>query len=226
MHHYHVMTDKDLVCLFQNGEEQAFAELLTRHKSRIYSTIYYLVRDRELAEDLFQDSFIKILTNLRERHYKEEGKFIAWAIRLARNIVIDYFRAQKNMKMVREDEEYSPFDFIPDNSLNAVDEMINNEKLNKVRSLIDRLPDHQREVVILRHYAGLSFKEISDMLKLNLNTCLCRMHYAVNNMRRQMKEQAEGSVRVRRKPGPKPKVIKEAIATATPGKLKKKKRKA
>jgi RNA polymerase sigma factor (sigma-70 family) len=225
MNHYHVMTDKDLVCLFQNGEEQAFAELLNRHKSRIFSTIYYLVRDRELAEDLFQDSFIKIITNLREKHYQEEGKFIAWAIRLSRNLVIDYFRTQKNKKMVREVEEYSPFDFMQDSSLNAVEEMIRNEKTAWVRTLIDRLPDTQRDVVILRHYGGLSFKEIADTLNLNLNTCLSRMHYAVINIRRQVKEKAEGKVYVRKKTGPKPKSIKVQEGDIILVKVKKKGRK-
>jgi RNA polymerase sigma factor (sigma-70 family) len=178
MNHYHLMTDQDLVRLFQNGEEQAFAELLKRHKDRIYSTIYYLVREQELAEDLFQDSFIRIITNLRNKNYNEEGKFIAWAVRLAHNLVIDYFRVKKHMRMVREDEEYSPFDVMPEQSRNAMDEMIYNEKVTMVRNLIERLPEHQREVVILRHYAGLSFKEIADTLKININTALGRMHYA------------------------------------------------
>src|SRR3954463_7301886 len=110
MNHYHLMTDQDLVSLFQNGEELAFAELLKRHKDRIYSTIYYLVRETELAEDLFQDSFIRIITNLRNKNYNEEGKFVAWAVRLAHNLVIDYFRVKKHMRLVREEEEYSPFD--------------------------------------------------------------------------------------------------------------------
>src|SRR6266566_2320971 len=114
MNHYHLMTDQDLVRLFQEGEEHAFEELLKRHKDRIFSTIFYLVRERELAEDLFQDSFIRIITKLREKQYNEEGKFIAWAVKVARNLVMDYFRANKHMHMVREDEEYSPFDVIPE----------------------------------------------------------------------------------------------------------------
>src|SRR3954453_11256345 len=100
MNHFQLMTDKDLVCLFQEGEEQAFAELLNRHKDRVFSTIFYLVRDRELAEDLFQDSFVRIITKLREKQYNEEGKFIAWAVKVARNLVMDYFRANKHMRMV------------------------------------------------------------------------------------------------------------------------------
>src|SRR5438045_8619261 len=101
MNHFQSMTDKDLVGLFQQGEQHAFEELLRRHKDRIFSTIFFLVRDRELAEDLFQDSFIRIITKLREKHYNEEGKFIAWAVCVARSLVMDYFRANKYMRMVR-----------------------------------------------------------------------------------------------------------------------------
>ena len=104
MNHPHLMTDQDLVSLFQNGEEHAFAELLKRHKDHIYSTIYYLVRDRDVAEDLFQDTFIRIISSLKKKHYNEEGKFLGWAVMVARHIVIDYFRANK-MRMVREEEE-------------------------------------------------------------------------------------------------------------------------
>jgi RNA polymerase sigma factor (sigma-70 family) len=207
MNHYHLMTDKDLVCLFQDGEENAFAELLKRHKDRIFSTIYYLVRERELAEDLFQDSFIRIITNLREKNYNEEGKFIAWAVRVAHNRVIDYFRVQKHMRMVREEEEYSPFDVMPAESRNALEEMIHAEKIMKVRTLIERLPEHQREVVILRHYAGLSFKEISETLKVNINTCLGRMHYAVNEMKEMLNGKTVEEKPEPKKRGPKPKEL-------------------
>jgi RNA polymerase sigma-70 factor (ECF subfamily) len=185
MNHPHLMTDQDLVCLFQSGEEHAFAELLKRHKDRIYSTIYYLVRDKDLAEDLFQDTFIRIINSLKKKHYNEEGKFLGWAIMVARHIVIDHFRANK-MRMVREAEEYSPFDFMPESGRNAAEEMIHNEKTALVKRLIDRLPEHQREVVVLRHYSGLSFKEIADTLNINLNTALGRMHYAVIEMKRMM----------------------------------------
>jgi RNA polymerase sigma factor (sigma-70 family) len=183
MPHYHLMTDQDLVRLFQNGEERAFEELLHRHKNRIFSTIFFLVRDRELAEDLFQDSFIRIINGLRKKHYNEEGKFIAWAAKIARNTVIDYFRTQKKAYMVRENDEYNPFDIIPSIGNNAEEQMMHNEKVTHVKNLIDKLPEKYREVVILRHYAGLSFKEISATLDINLNTCLGRMHHAVMEMK-------------------------------------------
>ena len=193
MIHPHLMTDKDLVRLYQKGNDSALAELITRHKERIFSTIYYLVRKRELAEDLFQDTFVKIITNLKEKKYNEEGKFLPWAVRVAHNLVIDHFRvgANAHMKMVRETETYNPFNVMPERSKNALEEIIDHERAVHVRSFVERLPQHQREVVILRHYGGLSFKEISLALKINLNTCLGRMHYAIIEMRRMMTGEVE-----------------------------------
>ena len=187
------MTDKDLVRLYQTGDDNALAILISRHKERIFSTIYYLVRHRELAEDLFQDTFVKIISNLKEKKYNEEGKFLPWAVRVAHNLVIDHFRVGSNakMKMVRETELYNPFNVMPERSKNALEELIDNEKAAYVRGFVERLPDHQREVVILRHYGGLSFKEISEALQINMNTCLGRMHYAVIEMRRMMTGEVE-----------------------------------
>lgn len=184
MNHPHLMTDEELVHAYQKGHEHALAELLLRYKERIYSVIFYLVRNRELAEDLFQDCFVKIITSLRKKNYDEQGKFLPWAMCIARNIVLDYFRTQKNKVMIRENEEWSPFDVIPERGLNPVERIIEDEKTAAVRRMIERLPEHQREVVILRHYGGLSFKEISKLLKININTCVGRMHYAVIEMRK------------------------------------------
>ena len=184
MNHPHLMTDQELVYDYQNGNDHALAELLIRYKERIYSVIFYLVRRRELAEDLFQDCFVKIITSLRRKNYDEQGKFLPWALCIARNIVLDYFRTQKNKVMIRETDEWSPFDIIAERGLSPVDKIIEDEKTAAVRVMIERLPDHQREVVILRHYGGLSFKEISKLLKININTCVGRMHYAVIEMRK------------------------------------------
>jgi RNA polymerase sigma-70 factor (ECF subfamily) len=178
-----VMDDKDLVRLYQNGNQQAITELVSRYKQRIFSTIYFLVKNQEMAEDLFQETFIKIITSLRKNHYSEQGKFLPWALRIAHNLVIDHFRKEKLMPLQHDSEEYSVFDVIPANNRNAVDQIIYDEKIAMVRSLLDKLPHEQREVVILRHYAGLSFKEISKMLDININTALGRMHYAVLKMR-------------------------------------------
>ena len=184
MNHPHLMTDQELVHAYQKGNDHALAELIERYKERIYSVIFYLVRKRELAEDLFQDCFVKIITNLRRKNYDEQGKFLPWALCIARNIVLDYFRTQKNKVMIRETEEWSPFDILSERSASPVDKIIEEEKIAAVRLMIERLPDHQREVVILRHYGGLSFKEISKLLKININTCVGRMHYAVIELRK------------------------------------------
>jgi len=184
-----LMSDRDLVRLYQKGEEQAITELIHRYKQKIFTSIFFLVRKRELAEDLFQETFIKIITSLRENRYNEEGKFLPWAIRIAHNLVIDYFRKDQHMPMQRDTEEYSVFDYMPNKTRNAVEQIIHEEKINKVRQLIEQLPFEQREVVIMRHYGELSFKEISKTLNININTALGRMHYAVLKMREIVKEE-------------------------------------
>jgi RNA polymerase sigma-70 factor (ECF subfamily) len=130
-----------------------------------------------------------VITSLREKRYNEEGKFLPWAIRIAHNLVIDHFRKDQHMPMQRDTEEYSIFDFMPQRSRNAVEEIIHEEKINKVRQLIAQLPFEQREVVIMRQYGELSFKEISKILNININTALGRMHYAILKMREMVKEE-------------------------------------
>lgn len=186
----HMMDDKDLVRLYQQGNQQAITELVHRYKQRIHSTIYFLVKNQELAEDLFQETFIKIISSLRNKAYSEQGKFLPWALRIAHNLVIDHFRKEKLMPLQHDSEEFSVFDVIPANSRNAVDQIIYDEKIATVRNLLERLPYEQREVVILRHYAGLSFKEISKMLDININTALGRMHYAVIKMREMVEKES------------------------------------
>ncbi len=178
-----MMDDKDLVRLYQNGNQEAISELVNRYKQRIHSTIFFLVKKQELAEDLFQETFIKIITSLRKNHYNEQGKFLPWALRIAHNLVIDHFRKEKLMPLQHDSEEFSVFDIMASNNRNASEQMIYDEKINYVRNLLEKLPFEQREVVILRHYAGLSFKEISQMLNININTALGRMHYALLKMR-------------------------------------------
>jgi RNA polymerase sigma-70 factor (ECF subfamily) len=141
------------------------------------------VRNQELAEDLFQETFIKIITSLRKKHYSEQGKFLPWALRIAHNLVIDHFRKVKLMPLQHDTEDFSVFDIMPSHYKNASEQIIYDEKIKFVRNLLDKLPFEQREVVILRHYAGLSFKEISKMLNININTALGRMHYAIIKMR-------------------------------------------
>ena len=179
----HLMSDRDLVRLYQQGQQSAITEIIHRYKQKIFSSIFFLVRDRELSEDIFQDTFIKIITSVREGRYNEQGKFLPWALRIAHNLVIDHFRKEKLMPLQHDTEEFSVFDIMPAGNRNASDQLIYDEKILYVRGLLEKLPFEQREVVILRHYAGLSFKEISKMLDININTALGRMHYAVLKMR-------------------------------------------
>ena len=189
MTHLQSLTDLQLVKLYQEGNDSGLEALLLRHKQKIYSSIYFLTHNRELSEDLFQETFIKIISSLRKGTYNEKGKFLSWAMMIAHNIVIDHFRMNKRMGvMVRENEEYSPFDIMPEGSLNGEQEIIKKEKHERVRKLIEQIPFEQREVLIMRHYGDMSFKEISDVLEINLNTCLGRMRYALIKMRDIMSE--------------------------------------
>lgn len=179
----HLMEDKDLVGLYQTGDQSAITEIIRRYKQRIFTSIFFLVKDRELAEDLFQETFIKIITSLRKNHYNEQGKFLPWALRISHNLVIDHFRKEKLMPLQHDSEEFSVFDVLQHKDRNPEERIIQEEKVQMVQNLLDQLPADQREVVILRHYGGLSFKEISKMLDININTALGRMHYAILKMR-------------------------------------------
>jgi len=172
------LTDQALIDLYLQGDESAFSELLKRHQQKIYTSIYLFVKDRELAEDLFQDVFIKIIDTLRKGSYNHEGKFGQWAIRIAYNMCVDQFRRNKRRTKVSGGDDFDIFDV-----LELPDE-------NRIRSLVDQLPDEQREVVVLRHYADMSFKEISQLTRVSINTALGRMRYALINIRKMMEEQA------------------------------------
>jgi len=191
----HLMDDKDLVSLYQKGDQSAITELIRRYKQKIFTTIYFTVRDRELAEDLFQETFIKIISSLRKNHYNEQGKFLPWAMRIAHNLVIDHFRKEKLMPLQHDSDEFSVFDVLPNHERSPEERMIRDEKIALVHSLLDQLPPDQREVVIMRHYGGMSFKEISKVLDININTALGRMHYAIIKMREMVSNQPSGMVR-------------------------------
>jgi len=191
MHKPHLVSDRDLVRLYQQGQQAAITEIIHRYKQKIYSSIFFLVRDKELSEDIFQDTFIKIITSVREGRYNEQGKFLPWALRIAHNLVIDHFRKEKNMPMKRDTEEYSVFDTMSSSFPNAHDSILLDEKITMVRALLEKIPFEQREVVIMRHYGGFSFKEISEILGININTALGRMHYALLKMRELLKTDKE-----------------------------------
>ncbi len=179
-----VLSDIQLVNAYVAGDELAFETLLHRHKRKVWSHIYLMVRDREVTEDLFQEAFIKVVHHLKAGKYNEEGKFLPWVMRIAHNLVIDHFRRNKKMPTVRSHEEHDVFATIAQSGLNVEQRMVNLQVDDDVRKLIDQLPDEQREVVIMRTYLSMSFKEIAEHTGVSINTALGRMRYALINMRK------------------------------------------
>ncbi|MCF8285069.1 MAG: sigma-70 family RNA polymerase sigma factor [Sphingobacteriales bacterium] len=186
-----LISDKDLVHLYVSGDESAIAVLLTRHKSKIYTSIYLLVKDRYLAEDIFQDTFIKVINTLKTGKYNEEGKFLPWVMRIAHNLVIDHFRKEKRTPTITNSEGFDIFDTIGISEESAEDKLLRDQSHTELRTLIQKLPEEQKEVLIMRHYADLSFKEIADLTGVSINTALGRMRYALNNLRRMMQEREQ-----------------------------------
>ena len=185
------MTDDMLVTLYLEGNNSAFDILLNRHQDRLFNYIFFLVRSREVAEDIFQETFVKAIMTLQQGRYQNDGKFAAWITRIAHNLVIDQFRIERNENSISNDE--AEFDLLNDSKLSEgtiENKMVNEQVLKDVRALIDELPDCQREVVFMRYYQDLSFKEIADMTGVSINTALGRMRYAVLNMRRIAEEKA------------------------------------
>ena len=183
-----VLNDQVLVRLYLEGDEKAFEALLHRHKRKVWSHIYLLVRDRELTEDIFQETFIKVVHTLKTGKYNEEGKFLPWVMRIAHNLVIDHFRRNKKMPLVRSNDDYDVFATISQPGKNVEQRMVNAQIDEDVRKLIDNLPDEQREVVIMRTYLAMSFKEIAEHTGVSINTALGRMRYALINMRKLIKQ--------------------------------------
>jgi RNA polymerase sigma-70 factor (ECF subfamily) len=182
-------SDRDLVLMYINGNDQAFETLLKRHKNQVYTKILTLVRDRDVADDLFQETFIKVIHTLKEGRYNEEGKFLPWVLRIAHNLAIDFFRKGKKMHMVRSDDYNDVFATISNNDLHIEDQLCRDQTLADVKKLIRQLPDDQRAVVMMRHYYNMSFKEIAETCDISINTALGRMRYALINMRKMVDEQ-------------------------------------
>lgn len=179
------MTDDMLVTLYLGGNNSAFDTLLSRHQDRLFNYIYFIVRSKEVAEDIFQETFVKAIVTLQQGRYTNDGKFAAWITRIAHNLVIDQFRIERNENTVSNDE--TEIDLLNNAKLsegNIENRMVNEQVLKDVRMLIDELPDCQREVVFMRYYQDMSFKEIADITGVSINTALGRMRYAVLNMRR------------------------------------------
>lgn len=184
-----MLTDKELINSYLSGDEQCFQELLNRYEDKIFTSIYMFVKNTELAEDIFQEVFIKIINTLRAGKYNHEGKFGPWAMRIAYNMCVDNFRKSKRRPQINPTEEFDIFDVLEVEDDNIEATMIKDETFSKVRQLVELLPPEQKEVVILRHYADLSFKEIAQLTRVSINTALGRMRYALINMRKIIEEQ-------------------------------------
>jgi RNA polymerase sigma factor (sigma-70 family) len=183
------MSDKELVVSYLNGNHTSVEKLINRHQGRVYAYILMLVKDRQLADDIFQDTFIKVIKTLRSGSYKEEGKFIQWTMRIAHNLIIDHFRKSKRLPVV--DNNNDNYDMMGNLSLMeaSIEERIITDQIHEdLRRLIEYLPEEQREVLYLRLYAEMSFKDIAELTNVSINTALGRMRYALINMRKMIKE--------------------------------------
>jgi len=181
---YELISDSTLVTNYIQGEEYALEVLISRHKQKIYSFIYSKVYDRDVTEDIFQDTFIKVIRTLKRGAYNEEGKFLPWVMRISHNLVIDHFRKNSRMPKFDNAGEFSIFSVLSDDTLNAERKIIKTQVENDVRRLVEELPDDQKEVLLMRIYEDLSFKEISDKTGVSINTALGRMRYALINLRK------------------------------------------
>ena len=182
------LTDEQLVCEYANGNNEAFDTLLIRYKQRLFSYIFQMVRDRDLADDIFQETFIKAITTIRQGRYSDMGKFSAWLYRIARNLAVDSFRAEKGENVVSADD--ADYDVLNRRELaedTIEDVMVDLQIEEDLRRLVDRLPDVQRQVLEMRYYQDLSFKEIAEITGVSINTALGRMRYAILNLRRMAK---------------------------------------
>ena len=176
-------SDQDLVKRYINGDNTSFEILLNRHKNRVFAFIMSKIKNKDLSEDIFQDTYVKVVNSLQKGKYNEEGKFLPWVMRIAHNLVIDHFRKQKKMQMIRSSNDFDIFDVIKDNKINADEKMIKDQIFGDLNLLIDKLPFDQREVLKMRYYEELSFKKIAEYFDISINTALGRMRYALINLR-------------------------------------------
>lgn len=185
----HNLPDYELIKRFMNGSQPSIEELINRYKTKIYTYILLMVKNQQLAEDLFQETFIKVIQSLKMHKYKDNGKFVSWIIRIAHNLVIDHFRKEKQINTCNnEDYETDLFNSSKFSVKNIEQLIVHDQIIKDVRKLIDELPDDQKEVVMLRHYGQLSFKEIAEQTDVSINTALGRMRYALINMRKMIEE--------------------------------------
>ena len=177
------LSDQELVKKYINGDNYSFEVLLNRHKNRVFAFIMSKIKNKDLSEDIFQDTYVKVVNSLQKGKYNEEGKFLPWVMRIAHNLVIDHFRKQKKMHMVRSNNDFDIFDIIKDDSINVDDRLIRDQIFNDLRALINLLPNDQKEVLKMRYFEEMSFKKIAEYYDISINTALGRMRYALINLR-------------------------------------------
>ncbi|MBI4649185.1 MAG: sigma-70 family RNA polymerase sigma factor [Bacteroidia bacterium] len=183
------LTDYELINQFISGDERQIEVLINRHKKKVFTYIILNIKNRQAAEDIFQETFIKVINSLRTGHYKDEGRFVSWVVRISHNLIIDYFRKEKHLQTVSSDNDNINILNSKKYAVgNAEESLINYQITKDIRKLIEFLPDDQKEIVILRHYVGMSFKEIAEQTNVSINTALGRMRYAVLNMRKMIQE--------------------------------------
>ncbi len=182
------LTDQELVRSYMNGNSNAMNVLVERYKDKIFTSIYLLVKDKYLAEDIFQDVFIRIIDTLKGGRYTDEGKFLPWAMRIAHNMCVDHFRKVKRSPSIKTSDDHDIFEVLNFSEAGADQKIMANQSHDKIRRMVDLLPEDQREVIILRNYADLSFKEIADLTNCSINTALGRMRYGLINLRKMMTE--------------------------------------
>ena len=183
-----MLSDSDLISLYLNGDESALKALILRHEQKIFTYILTSVKNRELAEDLFQDTFIKVINTLRAGVYKDEGKFAQWVMRIANNLKIDYFRKAQRMPAYESNGEFDIFDTLGVEDLSVEQKMIQEQIYSDIQDLLQYLPEEQREVLEMRIYQDISFKEIAELTNVSINTALGRMRYALINLRKLVAE--------------------------------------
>jgi len=183
---FQMQSDQDLIHLYVAGNEAGLVELLRRYQAKIYTSIYLLVKDEYLAEDIFQDAFIKVINTLRAGKYNEEGKFLPWVTRIAHNLVIDHVRREKRAPMINNGDDFDIFEVLGNYDESTEDRLVREQTHKDLKALIHMLPDEQKEVLIMRHFGDMSFKEIAEVTDVSINTALGRMRYALNNLRKMM----------------------------------------
>lgn len=181
-------TDTDLIISFQGGDSQALEVLISRYKDKLFSSILFIVKDKYLAEDLFQETFVRVIDTLRSRRYNEEGKFLPWAMRIAHNLCVDYFRKVKRTPTIVVGDNKDVFDAIVVVNENAEQKMMRQQGYDRMHRMLEALPEEQREVIVLRHFGDMSFKEIASVTNCSINTALGRMRYGLINLRKMMLE--------------------------------------